>query len=82
MAEWEAQERERNEALAGVAGGMPDTEDGPEQAPQYVAYVPLPDQKEIEARVVARKKAELLKKYTSESLQAEQQQSRALLARQ
>ncbi len=72
MEEWEAKEKERNSALSSVAGGMP--EDEPAE-PQYVAYVPLPDQKEIELRVVERKKAELLAKYSTPGLQKQQQEA-------
>lgn len=74
MAEWEAQEAERQLVRAAVSGAAP------EQAqPQFVAYVPLPDQREIEMRVLDKKKAELLAKYTSEALIQEQQQARSLL---
>ncbi len=45
----------------------------------FVAYVPLPDQKEIEARVLEKKKADLLAMYTSESLRDKQQQAKELL---
>lgn len=78
MEEWDAKEAERQSALAGVAGGMVDTAAADE--PQYVAYVPLPDQKEIEARVVQKKKAELLAKYSTPALQAQQQEAKALLS--
>lgn len=75
VAEWEATEAERRQASAGMASA---TEQQPAQ-PQFVAYVPLPDQKEIEMRVLDKKKAELLAKYTSEALLREQQQARSLL---
>lgn len=55
--------------------------DPAESAPQFVAYVPLPDAQEIEARVLEGKKAALLSKYASEALQAEQAQARQLLNR-
>ena len=69
MAEWQAAAGEREAALAGVAGGMDDAKTGAAAEPQYVAYVPLPDEKEIEARVVERKKAELLARYSTPALQ-------------
>ena len=47
--------------------------------PQFVAYVPLPDQKEIESRILDKKKAELLAKYSSNSLVREQQEAKAFL---
>jgi len=76
MEEWQAKESERQAALSGVAGGMPADEPA---EPQYVAYVPLPDQKEIELRVVERKKAELLAKYSTPGLQKQQQEAIDLL---
>ena len=53
LAEWEAQEAERQEAYAGVACGMESVSATDGDGPQFVAYVPLPDQKEIEQRVRA-----------------------------
>ena len=80
MEEWRAREAERDAALASVAGG---TDAVPAaDAPQYVAYVPLPDQKEIEARVLEVKKANLITKYASEGLLKTQQQARSLLNKQ
>lgn len=82
MEEWEAKEAERQAALASVRGGMEDSEAaGGGGAPQFVAYVPLPDQKEIEARVLESKKQALLAKYASEALQQEQQAAKSLLNR-
>ncbi|CAL8463792.1 g3326 [Coccomyxa elongata] len=79
MEEWAEKEAERQTALAGVAGGMEDANATADE-PQFVAYVPLPDQKEIEARVVQKKKAELLAKYSTPALQAAQQEAKALLS--
>ena len=76
MDKWQAKEKERQAALSDVAGGMPAEEPA---EPQYVAYVPLPDQKEIELRVVERKKAELLAKYSTPGLQKQQQEAIELL---
>ena len=45
----------------------------------FVAFVPLPDDKDIEARVVAKKKNELLAKYQSESLMTESEHTGTLL---
>ena len=85
IAEWEEREAERQASLAAVRGGMEDGEGGGgvggAAEPAFVAYVPLPDQKEIEARVLESKKAALLNKYASESLQKEQQEARELLNR-
>ncbi|KAK9826190.1 hypothetical protein WJX81_006192 [Elliptochloris bilobata] len=80
MDEWREKEAEREAALAGVAGGVAGAEmatEAPTQ--QFVAYVPLPDQAQIEARVLERKKADLLNKYTSAALAQEQQAAKALL---
>ncbi len=49
--EWEAREKERQDAYAGVSGGLDASANSTADAPQFVAYVPLPDQKEIEQRV-------------------------------
>jgi pre-mRNA-splicing factor ISY1 len=46
---------------------------------EFVAHVPLPDEKEIERMVVEKKKLELLSKYTSETLVEEQQEAKNLL---
>lgn len=83
LEEWEAKEAERQEALAGVRG-MEDAvegEGGGGGALQFVAYVPLPAQEEIEQRVLEAKKAQLLSKYASEALQKEQQAAKELLNR-
>ena len=80
MEEWESKAAERDAALASVAGGMADADSvAASSEPQFVAYVPLPDEKEIEARIVARKKAELLAKYSTPALQAAQEQALQLL---
>ena len=49
--------------------------------PGYVAYVPLPDSKEIEQAVLAKKKKDLMAKYASVSLQKEEAESKDLLSR-
>ncbi len=71
--QWEEQERERHEA-----GGQPAREESDEEE-QFVAYVALPDDKEIENRIVQAKKASLLSKYTSEAIQREQDEAKLLL---
>ena len=85
--EWQEREAERQEAFAAVRGGMADGSGsahdggGDEDAPQFVAYVPLPDQKEIEQKVLESKKQQLLKQYISTEEAAKQQQSKELLNR-
>lgn len=46
---------------------------------EFVAHVPLPDEKEIERMVVEKKKMELLSKYASEMLLEEQSEAKAML---
>ncbi len=77
--EWEQREQERSAAAASVAGGAVNVQTGDEDAPEFVAYVPLPDQKDIELRILEKKKRDLLAKYTSDSLQQEQEAAKAML---
>jgi pre-mRNA-splicing factor ISY1 len=83
--EWEEREAERQAAFAAVGGGMPEGGDAAaaaeQTAPQFVAYVPLPDQKEIEQKVLESKKQQLLSQYISTEEAAKQQQARELLNR-
>ena len=81
MQEWREKEAERQEALAEAGGRDAAAEEAAAQQHQFKAYVPLPDEKEIELRVLHKKKADLLAKYTSESLMQEQQEVRQLLNR-
>lgn len=74
--EWEERARELQEA------GGPAAKDESDDEEQFVAYVALPDDKEIENRVVQAKKASLLSKYTSEAIQREQEEARQLLNKQ
>jgi len=55
-AEWDSKAAERAEAYAGVAGGMDATAADQQPAQEFVAYVPLPEQHEIEARVILPKR--------------------------
>jgi Isy1-like splicing family len=50
VAEWEAQAAERAEAYAAVTDGLDASATEPVER-EFVAYVPLPEQEEIEARV-------------------------------
>ena len=47
--------------------------------PQFIAHVPVPSQKEVEEALVQRKKMELLQRYASEALQAEEENVKKLL---
>lgn len=91
LKEWAEKEAERDAALAG-AGGEPSKQkrkqqrqggggevDDEDETPQFVAYVPLPDQAAIEQRVLEKKKQELLAKYTSDILLQQQEEAKALL---
>ncbi|KAI5672641.1 hypothetical protein M9H77_13005 [Catharanthus roseus] len=50
-----------------------------EKEKEFVAHVPLPDEKEIERMVLEKKKMELLSKYASENLLEEQTEAKAML---
>ncbi|OWM89249.1 pre-mRNA-splicing factor ISY1 homolog [Punica granatum] len=50
-----------------------------ERESEFVAHVPLPDEKEIERMVVEKKKMELLNKYASEMLLEEQSEVKEML---
>ncbi|KAI4978951.1 hypothetical protein ZWY2020_015704 [Hordeum vulgare] len=54
-------------------------EKGEEAGREFVAHVPLPDDKEIERMVLAKKKEELLSKYTSDALQGQQKEAKEML---
>ncbi|CAM6014797.1 unnamed protein product [Sphagnum compactum] len=59
-----------------------DEEEEEEQRPkhrEFVAHVPLPDEKEIERMVLQKKKQELLSKYASEDLVGEEAEAKELL---
>jgi len=77
MKEWEATEAVRQAAFAEVTGDAPN---GPEEGDnQFVAYVPLPEPKDIEKRILDKKKADLLSKYSSDTLQEQQASAKELL---
>lgn len=46
---------------------------------EFVAHVPLPDEKEIERMVVEKKKQELLSKYASDDLVKEELEAKEML---
>ncbi|XP_013407514.1 pre-mRNA-splicing factor ISY1 homolog [Lingula anatina] len=54
-----------------------DTGEGSGQS--FIAHVPVPSQKEIEEALLQRKKRELLEKYASEALQAEEGQVKQMM---
>lgn len=50
IADWERKAAERDAEYSKVAGGVAEGDD-PDAEPAFMAYVPLPEQQEIEARV-------------------------------
>lgn len=81
LSEWQQKETERQAALADVKGGMVNDTATANTQQEFVAYVPLPDQKEIEHRVMLKKKADLLAKYSSDASIKQQQESNAFLSK-
>jgi pre-mRNA-splicing factor ISY1 len=88
LEEWQEKEAERQAAFASVRGRPGDDaasageqRDAAAGVPQFVAYVPLPDQKEIEQKVLESKKQQLLKQYISTEEAAKQQAAKELLNR-
>lgn len=81
QAEWEEKEQERLAALASVTDKevRKQLQQQQEEEQQFVAYVPLPDQKAIEQLVLQKKKQELLSKYTSEALAKQQEEAKSML---
>uniref|UniRef100_A0A7S3QV93 Pre-mRNA-splicing factor ISY1 n=1 Tax=Dunaliella tertiolecta TaxID=3047 RepID=A0A7S3QV93_DUNTE len=78
--DWEAEEIERQKSVSTSKAKHAETEEADGVAgARFVAYVPLPDQKAIEQLVLEKKKADLLAKYTSESLVKEQEEAKSLL---
>ena len=69
---WEAQQAEREQA-----GGPASLPEPDEQ--QFVAYVPLPSDQEMEQQIIRLKKEKLLAKYTSDAIQRQQDDVRLLL---
>jgi pre-mRNA-splicing factor ISY1 len=82
LREWEAEAPAREREAAKEAAAAANAGSGGADGERFVAFVPLPEIKDIEARVLESKKAALLSKYASEGLQKEQEEARALLNRQ
>lgn len=81
LQKWQAEENERQEALANVTGGVGNGDKAEANQQQFVAYVPLPDREEIERKVMMKKKADLLAKYSSEATVQQQKESNAFLSK-
>ncbi|GIL43642.1 hypothetical protein Vafri_1315 [Volvox africanus] len=83
--DWEEKEMERQKALSSVAthgsagGGAGGAAGEGDEGARFIAYVPLPDQQAIEAKILEMKRNDLLAKYTSDALLHQQAQAKALL---
>lgn len=79
--EMEAEEEEplyQKEEYVEVEMEVPEEEVVPVKE-HFIAHVPVPSQKEIEEALIQRKKMELLQKYVSDDLQAEEEESKKML---
>mmetsp|Transcript_5766 Transcript_5766/g.6626 ORF Transcript_5766/g.6626 Transcript_5766/m.6626 type:complete len:282 (-) Transcript_5766:316-1161(-) len=79
---WEEKESEKSEAMKGVSSGLvvgsfEDEEEG--EATPFIAHVPLPDKKDIEQAVLDKKKKDLLARYASSALVAQEEEAKSLL---
>lgn len=77
--EWQEKEHERQQAMASSSAARTQQQEGEELGQQFVAFVPLPDQKAIELRVLDKKKQDLMAKYASEAFQSQQDEAKSLL---
>ena len=81
--DWEEKEAERQAAVksgaVGGKGGAGGGTGGAEGEERFIAYVPLPDQQAIEAKILEMKRTDLLSKYTSEALMHQQAEAKSLL---
>lgn len=73
--EWEVKEAQRELDQKRKRAGHGDEDDGH----QFVAHVPLPDQKDIEGMVLEKKKKDLLAKYASAELMAQEAEAKQML---
>lgn len=77
--DWEDKEAERQAALSlGKQGGSSHHSEAVDED-RFVAYVPLPDQKAIEQKVLEKKKQDLLAKYQTSNLIASQADAKHML---
>ena len=84
---WDAQQEERARAekelgiVSGVEQGNTATNgvEGGLEGSEFVAHVPLPDQKEIEKMVITKKKQDLLSKYMSPEIAKAEQEAKEML---
>lgn len=77
--DWEDKEAERQAALSLGKQGGTSHHHAEAVDDQFVAYVPLPDQKAIEQKVLEKKKQDLLAKYQTTNLIASQEDAKQML---
>ena len=75
-------EWEEAEALRAADSGKRKREAGEEDGERFVAHVPLPDEREIQSAVLQKKKADLMAKYASSELTAQEAEAKAMLNKQ
>lgn len=78
-AEWQAERAEQDAARAAMGGAAASGEGHAGIGSEYVAHVPLPEKSVIEGMVLDKKKRELLAKYASAALVAEEVEAKELL---
>ena len=79
--DWEEKEvqRDRDQKRRRGQGGGGAQDDDQDGQHDFVAHVPLPDQKDIEGLVLEKKKRDLLAKYSSAELVAQEAEAKAML---
>ena len=75
-------EWEEAEALRAADSGKRKREAAGEDEERFVAHVPLPDEREIQSAVLRKKKADLMAKYASSELAAQEAEAKAMLNKQ
>ena len=79
LAEWDEKDKTRAADMkAKGKRGAAEMEDEDETT-QFIAHVPLPDTKDIEAKVLEKKKRDLLAKYMSSELQDQENEAKEML---
>ena len=81
MEEWEKRNESNGGGAAADQSAGTSKKMGDQEEDEFVAYVPLPDDKEIEKKVIEQKKQALLAKYVTQELQQEQDQAQAFIGR-
>lgn len=81
LEEWEKRNESNGGGAAADQSAGTSKKMGDQEEDEFVAYVPLPDDKEIEKKVIEQKKQALLAKYVTQELQQEQDQAQAFIGR-